>query len=156
MFFISKLYHHEFANSPGIKLPYEKPVEKVMEVARATGENLSSMLGKRSEDTQIRSSLLMSFTITTTVLVDVMRGVKTEIDQINGAIVREGERLGVSVLFNKTLCNLLNVPFATTVRAFLACIKEQTSLTPFLSERCQVRCSWIISRINGSHQHSHQ
>jgi ketopantoate reductase len=57
-------------------------------------------------------------------LVDVLRGTQTEIDAINGnkpnivrlndttigAIVREGERYGVGVDFNKLLCGLLSRP----------------------------------------------
>jgi len=73
------------ATARGVSLPFENPTESVLAVARATGDNLSSML------------------------VDVMRGRKTEVDSINGAIVREGEKLGVSVLLNKSICHLLSL-----------------------------------------------
>lgn len=33
-----------------------------------------------------------------------------EVEYINGVIVREGEKLGVSVTFNKTLLQLLSMP----------------------------------------------
>ena len=59
----------EVAESKGIKLPFQNPVEMCLDVARSTGGNRSSML------------------------CDVMRGVKTEIDAINGTVVREGMQL---------------------------------------------------------------
>jgi 2-dehydropantoate 2-reductase len=55
----------------GIALPYDDPLGRVIEVARATASNRSSMLQ------------------------DVLRGVPTEIGVINEAIVREGKTLGI-------------------------------------------------------------
>jgi 2-dehydropantoate 2-reductase len=78
---------HEGANvakARGVMLPYDDPFQRVLEVANATKENVSSMLS------------------------DVLRGAKTEIDSINGAIVKEGEKLGIPVLTNKTLVNLVS------------------------------------------------
>ncbi len=40
-------------------------------------------------------------------LQDVLRGAPTEIDAINGAVVREGARLGVPTPANETLLRLL-------------------------------------------------
>eukprot|EP01125_Pyxidicula_operculata_P007139 TRINITY_DN242_c1_g1_i3.p1 TRINITY_DN242_c1_g1~~TRINITY_DN242_c1_g1_i3.p1 ORF type:complete len:472 (-),score=107.31 TRINITY_DN242_c1_g1_i3:157-1572(-) len=67
------------AKARGIKLPYEDALAKVESVAMKTAQNKSSML------------------------VDVLRGEQTEIDSINGFVVREGEKLGVDVSFNKNL-----------------------------------------------------
>ncbi|MFH1625216.1 MAG: 2-dehydropantoate 2-reductase, partial [Pseudomonadota bacterium] len=67
----------------GISLTYQDPIVKVEDVCRATATNVSSMLQ------------------------DVLRGKKTEIDHINGAIVDEGEKLGISVPINRTLTDLL-------------------------------------------------
>ncbi len=61
----------------GISLPYDDPLGRVREVARATATNRASMLQ------------------------DVLRGVPTEIGVINEAIVREGKRLGVPTPVNE-------------------------------------------------------
>jgi 2-dehydropantoate 2-reductase len=68
----------------GIQLPYADPVLAVEEVARNTASNLSSMLQ------------------------DVLRGTVTEIEAINGAIVRKGEQLGMATPVNKILWQLVN------------------------------------------------
>jgi len=67
------------AEAKGIRLPYDDPKARVEEVCRATATNRSSMLQ------------------------DVLRGVKTEIDVINGAIVKEGEQLGIPTPLNRNL-----------------------------------------------------
>ena len=71
------------AASLRVKLPFADPGVQVMDVARSTGENSSSMLQ------------------------DIHRGAPTEIDAINGAVVREGERAGVSTPINWTLWHLV-------------------------------------------------
>ncbi len=73
----------QVAGAAGVALPYENPLGKVLAVAAATGQNQSSMLQ------------------------DVLRGSPTEIAVINGAIVREGERLGVATPVNRTLTLLV-------------------------------------------------
>ena len=67
----------------GVKLPFVDPGAQVMEVARDTGENISSMLQ------------------------DIRRGAPTENEAISGAVVREGERAGVPAPINWTLWHLV-------------------------------------------------
>jgi len=74
----------EVAGRKGIILPGD-PVGFTREVARATGANISSMLE------------------------DILRRRPTEIEVINGAVVREGEALGVPVPVNKVLAGLVSV-----------------------------------------------
>ncbi|MDR2934323.1 MAG: 2-dehydropantoate 2-reductase [Candidatus Adiutrix sp.] len=74
----------EVARRKGIALPGD-PVGNAFEVARETGANFSSMLQ------------------------DVARQRPTEIDFINGAVVREGEALGVPTPVNKVLAGLVSV-----------------------------------------------
>mgnify|MGYP005861009789 CR=1 FL=1 len=73
----------------GIALPYADPHEQVRKVAVATGANRSSMLQ------------------------DVLRGNRTEVDVINGAIVREARKLGLPAPVNETLTGLVKAIEAT-------------------------------------------
>lgn len=77
------------AAARGTQLPFEDPLAHVLSVARITGANRSSMLQ------------------------DALRGSPTEIATINGAIVREGQRLGVPTPFNSMLVSLLQALDAT-------------------------------------------
>jgi 2-dehydropantoate 2-reductase len=77
------------AAARGVRLPYADPVAHVEAVARATGANRSSMLQ------------------------DVLRGAATEVAAINGALVREGERLGVPTPLNAALAALVEALDAT-------------------------------------------
>ena len=71
------------AQVKGIKLGYCDPIAHTKDVCRATAANKSSMLQ------------------------DVLNKRKTEIDMINGAIVREGKTLGVNTPVNMVLANLV-------------------------------------------------
>lgn len=71
------------AEKNGIPLDREKVADHVVKVAQATEKNVSSMLS------------------------DVLKKRSTEIDFINGAICKEGERLKVPTPVNRTLTNLV-------------------------------------------------
>jgi 2-dehydropantoate 2-reductase len=71
------------AHAKNIQLPYPDPLARVMEVCRDTAENIASMLQ------------------------DVLRKRITEVDFINGAIVREGIVLGIPTPVNHTLTCLV-------------------------------------------------
>jgi len=73
----------EVISEKGIKLPFEDPLEKVFEVAKNTGQNISSMLQ------------------------DVLKEKRTEISFMNGAIVREGKKLGISTPLNELITHLV-------------------------------------------------
>ncbi len=71
------------AEAKGIRLPYPDPPARVQEVCRATARNVASMLQ------------------------DVLNERVTEVDYINGAIVREGKALGIPTPVNQTLTRLV-------------------------------------------------
>jgi 2-dehydropantoate 2-reductase len=73
----------DVARAKHIQLPFTNPVERVREVAQKTAVNRSSMFQ------------------------DILRGAPTEIEAINGAVVREGESLGVPTLVNEILWRLV-------------------------------------------------
>jgi 2-dehydropantoate 2-reductase len=78
------------AAARGTALPYADPLEHTLAVAAATGANRSSMLQ------------------------DVLRGSPTEIAAINGAVVREGRRLGIPTPVNELLTELVRALDATS------------------------------------------
>lgn len=73
----------KIAKVKGIKLIYDDPIEKVESVCKATAGNVSSMLQ------------------------DVLNKKRTEIDFINGAVVKWGQNLNVTTPVNYTLTNLI-------------------------------------------------
>ena len=73
----------EVATRLGIRLLYDNPVKKVAGVCEATAGNVASMLQ------------------------DFLKEKRTEINQINGVVIREGVRLDVPTPVNETLVNLV-------------------------------------------------
>lgn len=75
----------EVVNKLGFDFDKDKTIANVINVAEATAKNKSSMLQ------------------------DVLKNRETEIDRINGAIVREGKKLGIATPINTTLTNLIKL-----------------------------------------------
>lgn len=73
----------KIAKRKRIKLIYDDPLDKVEAVCEATAANISSMLQ------------------------DVLRKKRTEIDFINGVIVRQGQELGIATPVNALLTDLV-------------------------------------------------
>ncbi|MDD5225410.1 MAG: 2-dehydropantoate 2-reductase [bacterium] len=73
----------KIARVKNIQLPYEDAVTRTEAVCRATAGNISSMLQ------------------------DVLKKKRTEVANINGALVREGEALGIPAPVNQTLNGLV-------------------------------------------------
>jgi 2-dehydropantoate 2-reductase len=74
------------ANALGITLPYTDPAARAIQVASATALNNSSTLQ------------------------DILRGAPTELDRINGAVIREGKRLGIPTPINEQLMRVMSNP----------------------------------------------
>ncbi|HVI41822.1 MAG TPA: 2-dehydropantoate 2-reductase, partial [Anaerovoracaceae bacterium] len=74
---------HAVAAAKGITLSYDDPVGHTKAVCVATAANKSSMLQ------------------------DILNHKRTEIDMINGAIVREGAQAGIATPVNSVLTNLI-------------------------------------------------
>lgn len=72
------------ANKAGVKLLYDDPVAKVEDVCRATAANISSMFQ------------------------DILKKKRTEVEFINGAIVKKAAELGIAVPVNETLTALID------------------------------------------------
>lgn len=71
------------AERKNIKFEFQTPIEKIETICHLTAANTSSMLQ------------------------DILKNKKTEIDFINGAIVEEGEKLGIETPVNKTVFRLI-------------------------------------------------
>jgi 2-dehydropantoate 2-reductase len=71
------------ARAMGIALPCEDPLERVRQVCQVTSGNQSSMLQ------------------------DIIKGRPTEIDVINGAVVRKGAENGIPTPVNQMLTELI-------------------------------------------------
>jgi 2-dehydropantoate 2-reductase len=81
------------ANAKGVKLAYPDPVKKVVEVCTATKNNINSMYQ------------------------DILNHKKTEINQINGAIIKEGKKLGLHTPLNVKMYNIIRKLEAANERA---------------------------------------
>jgi 2-dehydropantoate 2-reductase len=85
------------ARARGVRLPYPDPLKRVIEVCRSTAENVASMLQ------------------------DTLNERKTEVDFINGAIDREGSKLGIPTPVNRTLARLIRAIESTYADRVVSC-----------------------------------
>ncbi len=83
------------ADALGIELPYENPCARVVEVCEATAANRASMLQ------------------------DILKGARTEIGAINGAIVAKGAALGIETPANRFLTQIVEALEATAEHRIL-------------------------------------
>lgn len=81
----------QVAQASGVQIPYPNPHTIVEEVARRTSQNRSSMLQ------------------------DILRGTPTEIDSINGAVVKKGQECHVPAPVNFTLWQLVKAKEKTKI-----------------------------------------
>ncbi|SHJ97595.1 ketopantoate reductase family protein [Paramaledivibacter caminithermalis] len=75
----------EVAKAKGVRLISENPVDHTKKICRLTANNKSSMLQ------------------------DIINNRRTEIDMINGAIVKEGSKLDINTPINLVLTNLIKI-----------------------------------------------
>jgi 2-dehydropantoate 2-reductase len=101
---LTQLPYGELVKQPGIAATMHDVVEECRAVARAVGVSLPDSI---HADTQAISRT-MAGQISSTAR-DVARGRRSEIDFINGYVVREGERLGIATPLNRLLHGLVRV-----------------------------------------------
>jgi 2-dehydropantoate 2-reductase len=101
---LTQLPYGELVKRPGIVATMHDVVEECRAVARAVAISLPDSI---HEDTQAISRT-MAGQISSTAR-DVARGRRSEIDFINGYVVREGERLGIATPLNRLLHSLVRV-----------------------------------------------
>jgi 2-dehydropantoate 2-reductase len=94
----------EMVALPEIRAVMSDAVREVAAVAAAKGVRLPDTL----VDTAIRLADGMPVTISSTAQ-DMRRGRRTEIDHLNGYVVREGEALGIATPVNRTLNALMKL-----------------------------------------------
>jgi 2-dehydropantoate 2-reductase len=84
---------------------FEGVVSEIVQVAQKKGLSLDEKEANRFLR-QVGEKAREHFP---SMFVDVMNKKKTEIDCLNGAIIREGERLGISTPFNRTIHTLIRI-----------------------------------------------
>jgi len=83
----------DIVRAKGIQLIFDDPEARVKAVCEGTAQNLNSMLQ------------------------DIRAGRRTENDFINGAVAREGERIGIPATANRTLALLIGALETRVARA---------------------------------------
>jgi 2-dehydropantoate 2-reductase len=94
----------QVAKALGIKLSFDNSLKFVLEVIGQTGKNISSLFQ------------------------DYSRGAPTEIDTINGAVIRYGEAAGVSVPYNKMILKMVKAKLALRNQKNLPNVDEENKV----------------------------
>jgi 2-dehydropantoate 2-reductase len=97
---ITRLTYGPLYEVPEIEATAIAAVAEAMTVARAKGIELSI---REPHDAWVMASAGLPRDFKTSMLQSLEKGSKTEIDFINGAVVREGERLGIPTPVNRAL-----------------------------------------------------
>jgi 2-dehydropantoate 2-reductase len=101
---LTQVPYGELVRRPGILPTMHGVVEECRAVAKAVGVSLPDSL----HDDTVAISRTMAGQLSSTAR-DVARGRRSEIDFINGYVVREGERLGIATPLNRLLHSLVRV-----------------------------------------------
>lgn len=97
---ITRLTYGALYQVPEVEATALAAVAEAMAVARAKGVQLSV---REPREAWALASAGLSTDFKTSMLQSLEQGKRTEIDFINGAVVREGERLGIATPVNRTL-----------------------------------------------------
>ena len=100
---ITKLYNGQLLDYPEIEELLEKAVSEGVAVARAKG----IVLGFDDPVAHTKDLCKATAANKSSMLQDILNGRQTEIDRMNGAIVREGKALGIETPVNLALTNLI-------------------------------------------------
>lgn len=101
---IFKITNGELISNPKCKLLVEKVVEEAKNIAIKLGINI-----KKDIKDEVFSVCERTFRNKSSMLQDILKGSQTEISYINGAIVRCGVKLGVSVPYNTCLTEMVKI-----------------------------------------------
>jgi 2-dehydropantoate 2-reductase len=101
---LTQIPYGELVQRPGIIATMHAIIEECRAVASAAGFSLPATI----HDDTLAISRSMSGQLSSTAR-DVARGHRSEIDFINGFVVREGERLGIATPVNRVLHSLVRV-----------------------------------------------
>lgn len=101
---ITKLTNGELLMYPEIEELLEEAVKEGVAVAKAKG----IVLGFTDPVGHTKEVCIATATNKSSMLQDVLNHKRTEIDMINGAVVREGKSVGVATPVNQVLCRLIH------------------------------------------------
>ena len=102
---LGRARYHRAAANPWTREVMIKVIEEAVAVARAAGVQLPEV---NMVETGLKIAETMAFATSSTAQ-DLARGRRTEIDSLNGYLVRRGTELGVATPVNQTLHALVKL-----------------------------------------------